>query len=189
MTLLGTGDAAVPVWEACDRYGLVERWLPEWSRVRSLPQRNPIHRFTVDRHLVETAAEAARHTRRVSRPDLLLVGSLLHDIGKGLDGDHSVLGAPIAADCAHRMGFVDEDVEVVRTLVLRHLTLAQIATRRDLDDPVTIQTAASAVRGDRSVLDLLHALTEADSVATGAAVWTDWRAGLVATLVERVRTR
>ncbi len=189
VTLLGTGDAAVPVWEACDRYGLVERWLPEWSRVRSLPQRNPIHRFTVDRHLVETAAEAARHTRRVSRPDLLLVGSLLHDIGKGLDGDHSVLGAPIAADCAHRMGFVDEDVEVVRTLVLRHLTLAQIATRRDLDDPVTIQTAASAVRGDRSVLDLLHALTEADSVATGAAVWTDWRAGLVATLVERVRTR
>jgi [protein-PII] uridylyltransferase len=185
VTLLGTGAAAVPVWEACDRHGLVERWLPEWGRVRSLPQHNPVHRFTVDRHLVETAAEAARHTRRVSRPDLLLVGSLLHDIGKGLGGDHSILGAPIAADCARRMGFVDADVEVIRTLVLRHLTLPQIATRRDLDDPVTIQTAAAAVGNDRQVLDLLHALTEADSVATSAGVWTDWRAGLVAMLVER----
>ncbi|WP_163510400.1 [protein-PII] uridylyltransferase [Fodinicola acaciae] len=185
VSLLGTGEAAVPVWEACDRHGLVERWLPEWSRVRSLPQRNPMHRFTVDRHLVEAATQAARHTRRVSRPDLLLVGSLLHDIGKGLPGDHSVEGAPIAAAYAQRMGFDAADVEVIRRLVRRHLTLPQLATRRDLDDPVTIQAAAEAVGHDQQVLDLLYALTEADSVATGAGVWTDWRAGLVSTLVER----
>lgn len=185
VSLLGTGDAAVPVWEACDRNGLVERWLPGWARVRSLPQRNPMHRFTVDRHLVEAAAQAARHTRRVSRPDLLLVGSLLHDIGKGLPGDHSVEGAPIAADYARRMGFVDADVEVIRRLVLKHLTLPQLATRRDLDDPLTIQAAAEAVGHDQQVLDLLYALTESDSVATGAGVWTDWRAGLVSSLVER----
>ena len=65
--------------------------------MRSRAQHNPVHRFTVDRHLLETAAQAAEHTREVERPDLLLVGALLHDIGKGYPGDHSVVGAEHAA--------------------------------------------------------------------------------------------
>ncbi len=65
----------------------------------------------------------------------------MHDIGKGLPGDHSVEGAPIAADFARRMGFDAADVKVIRRLVRQHLTLPQLATRRDLDDPVTIQAA------------------------------------------------
>ncbi|MFE2613224.1 [protein-PII] uridylyltransferase, partial [Micromonospora chalcea] len=87
ITLLGAGPGLVPAWETCDRYGLIDRWLPEWTRMRSLPQHNPVHRFTLDRHLVQTAYEASRHTRDVERPDQLLLGAFLHDIGKGLDGD------------------------------------------------------------------------------------------------------
>ena len=64
-----------------------------------------MHRFTLDRHLVQTAYEAAAgYTREVDRPDLLLLGALLHDIGKGLPGDHSAVGAPIAAAIAARIG-------------------------------------------------------------------------------------
>ena len=104
ITLLGAGPGLVPAWETCDRYGLIDGWLPEWTRLRSLPQHNPVHRFTLDRHLVQAAYEASRHTRDVDRPDLLLLGAFLHDIGKGLPGDHSTVGAPIAEAVATRIG-------------------------------------------------------------------------------------
>ncbi|WP_433057404.1 [protein-PII] uridylyltransferase [Dactylosporangium sp. CS-033363] len=185
LTLLGSGPAMIAVWEACDRYGLVVNWLPEWARVRSLPQHNPVHLFTVDRHLVETARQAARLTRDVDRPDLLVLCGLLHDIGKGLPGDHSIVGAPIAAAAAARLGLSDADVAQVEKVVRLHLLVPDTATRRDLSDPQTIATVAGAV-GDASTLSLLHALARADAAATGPAAWSDWKGRLIAELVRHV---
>jgi [protein-PII] uridylyltransferase len=158
--------------------------LPEWASVRSRSQRNPYHRFTVDRHLCEAAAAAAPLARTVTRPDLLLFGAWLHDIGKGFPGDHTTAGVRVVAEVATRMGFPAADVAVLVSMVRHHLLLADVATRRDLDDPATVASVASAV-GDRETLALLAALTRADGLATGPAAWNDWKAGLVDDLVRR----
>ncbi|XVU24334.1 [protein-PII] uridylyltransferase [Actinoplanes sp. CA-054009] len=188
VSLLGSGPGLLPTWEACDRYGLTDAWLPEWARLRSLPQHHPIHRYTLDRHLVQAAYEATAYAREVERPDLLLIGAFLHDVGKGLPGDHSVIGAPIAADIATRIGLPAADVATIAKLVRLHLLLPDVATRRDLSDPKTISSVAEAV-GDAGTLDLLHALARADSRATGPAAWSDWKGRLMAELVSRVHTR
>ncbi|MYV43664.1 [protein-PII] uridylyltransferase, partial [Streptomyces sp. SID1328] len=185
ITLLGSGRPTVDVWEALEAEGLISRLLPDWERVRCRPQRNAVHLWTVDRHLIETAVRASALTRRVSRPDLLLVAALLHDIGKGWPGDHSVAGEIIAKDVAARLGFDRADVTVLATLVRHHLLLVETATRRDLDDPATVRAVADAV-GSESTLELLHALTEADALATGPAAWSTWRGSLVSDLVRRV---
>lgn len=185
ITLLGAGESTVGVWEALEAEGLITRLLPDWERVRCRPQRNAVHRWTVDRHLVETAVRASALSRRVGRPDLLLVAALLHDIGKGWPGDHSVAGETIARDVAARIGFDRADVAVLATLVRHHLLLVETATRRDLDDPATVRSVAEAV-GGATTLELLHALTEADALATGPAAWSAWRGSLVADLVKRV---
>ena len=185
IALLGAGHAAVPVWEALDQEGLITALIPDWERVRNRPQRNPLHRFTVDRHLVETAANAAALTREVARPDLLLLTALVHDIGKGWPGDHSVSGAVVARDVCQRIGLSAADAELVAAGVRHHLLLPMTATRRDLDDPVTVRQVAKAV-GSRALLDLLHALASADGLATGTAAWNDWKATLVADLAGRV---
>ncbi|MEU6472284.1 [protein-PII] uridylyltransferase [Streptomyces massasporeus] len=185
VTLLGSGRPTIEVWEALEAEGLITRLLPDWERVRCRPQRNAVHLWTVDRHLIETAVRASEFTRRVSRPDLLLVAALLHDIGKGWPGDHSVAGEIIAKDVAARIGFDRHDVTVVATLVRHHLLLIDTATRRDLEDPATVRSVAEAV-GSQGTLELLHALTEADALATGPAAWSSWRGSLVADLVKRV---
>jgi [protein-PII] uridylyltransferase len=185
LALLGAGPSAIAVWEALDQEGLLTALIPDWERVRNRPQRNPLHRFTVDRHLVECAANSASLARDVARPDLLLLAALLHDIGKGWPGDHSVSGEVVARDFARRVGFNEADAEIIAAAVRHHLLLPTVATRRDLDDPVTVQHVAAAV-GSRLLLDLLHALAQADGLATGPAAWNDWKAGLLADLVRRV---
>ncbi len=189
VTMLGAGRPAIAVLEALDQKGLLVRLLPEWSAVRCRPQRNAYHRFTVDRHLCEAAVGAAANAGKVDRPDLLLVGTWLHDIGKGFVGvrgdDHTIAGEVVIEEVATRMGFSAGDVAVLVAMVRHHLLLPDVATRRDLDDPATVSAVATAV-GDRQLLGLLHFLTVADSEATGPAAWSPWKAGLVSELVDRV---
>ena len=185
ISLIGAGPAMVQIFEALDQEEIIFHWIPEWRAVRSLPQRNVLHRHTVDRHMVETAVQAASLTRKVHRPDLLLFSALFHDIGKGTEDDHSERGAALIAPLAQRIGFSEQDIKTIQLLVKHHLLLSATATRRDLDDPATI-TAVADVIPDLQTLELLHALSIADGEATGRAAWTDWKASLVAELVKRV---
>ncbi|MBX6371877.1 MAG: [protein-PII] uridylyltransferase [Acidothermus sp.] len=183
LALLGAGPPSLPVFEALDQAGLLVRLIPEWEAVRFRRQRTPLHRFTVDRHLIETVIEASALTRRVARPDLLLVGAFLHDIGKGFEGDHSECGASVAEEICRRMGFTPDDAATVAAMVRLHLLLPRTAVRRDLGDPLTVADVAEHIASPQ-LLELLHALAEADGRATG--VWDDWRARLIGELVERV---
>jgi [protein-PII] uridylyltransferase len=172
-------------FEALDQEGLIERWIPEWSHVRFLPQRNVLHHHTVDRHMVQTAVQAAALTRQVHRPDILLVAALFHDIGKGYEGrDHSEYGQELIKPLALRLGFDEDESELIAEMVKHHLLLSAVATRRDLDDPQTIEYVKSLV-GSAELLELLHGLSIADGEATGRTAWSDWKAGLVADLVAR----
>ena len=186
VALLLEGESAIPVLEAIDQRNLLVRVLPEWAPVRSKPQRNAFHRYTVDRHLWQTVANASAVVHRVSRPDLLVLGALFHDIGKGYPGDHTEVGVEKFAVIGQRMGLSTQDQEIVTLLIENHLLLADTATRRDLSDDATISMVAEKV-GTVQVLDLLHALTEADSLATGPSAWSEWKAELISLLVDRVR--
>ena len=185
IALIGAGDPMVRIWESLDQEEILFHWLPEWRSVRSLPQRNALHRHTVDRHMVETAAHSAALTRKVHRPDLLLFAALFHDIGKGTQDDHCDRGEILIEPLARRIGFDESDIKTIKLLVKHHLLLSATATRRDLDDPATIASVTSVIP-DLQTLELLHALSIADGQATGRAAWSDWKESLLADLVRRV---
>ena len=194
--LLRARRPLVAVFEALDHVGALVRLLPEWAHVRARPQRNAYHRFTVDRHLLEAVVECdglldgegvESDVARRCRPELLLFGVLTHDIAKGAPGDHSEVGADWAAAFATRIGLEPHAAEVVSWMVRHHLLMADTATRRDLADPDTIVRFGRAVR-DTERLDLLYALTVADSRATGPAAWSSTKAALCRVLFAETDT-
>lgn len=188
--LLATGDGLFAVWEGLDQAGLIADWLPEWSAVRSRPQRSPVHRHTVDRHLLETVVAAGRLMRTVARPDLLLLAALLHDIGKVPGAaDHSETGARIASEILERMGYDERDRRLVVTAVAEHLTLMELATRHDPTDPDTVTSAYAVVQGDAQLAEILIALSEADARAAGPMSWSSQREALFRTLVTGLQAR
>jgi len=196
--LLRAGDRGREVFDVLDALGWAERALPEWAHVRGLPQYAPFHLHPVDVHLWRTVEETVKLARRDSpEPPLAgvaaeldslddaLLAALLHDIGKGWPGDHSIAGAQAARAFCRRAAFGPGTTGTVARAIEHHLLLPTIATRRDLDDPAVIRDVADAVV-DRHTLRVLYLLSVADSRATGPAVWSPWKASLLHALYERV---
>ncbi|MGH8903813.1 MAG: [protein-PII] uridylyltransferase [Egibacteraceae bacterium] len=191
-----------------DSIGLPVALLPGWERIRGLPQRNPLHRYDLDTHGFRAVYELVAIGKGALDPahakiwagladqgagyslpngqDTVLLGTWLHDVGKGLPGDHSVAGEAVARDWVAHMGFGAGHVRRVGQLVRLHLLLPDVATRRDLDDEDEIFAVARQVGGVET-LDGLYLLSLADSRATGPAAWSAWKDGLLAKLYSRVR--
>jgi [protein-PII] uridylyltransferase len=186
VSLLGSGKFLLTIWDSLDENELIDKFLPIWQRVRSLPQSSPVHIWTVDRHLLETVIHAVELSRGVSRPDLLFVGCLLHDIGKGELTDHTLVGMKIAQEVVPQLGFDPSETDIIVRLIEHHLLLSETATKRDLTDKATIDFVKEKVK-TQEFLDLLYALTLADAAATGPLVNTDWRKHLIDQLYESVK--
>jgi [protein-PII] uridylyltransferase len=196
--ILQSGVRGVLALEAMDLGGLLAALIPEWQPVHAFPQRDLYHRYTVDRHLFATVAELASSrstderdvhdawSRNIDGSDALFAAALLHDIGKGRPGDHSLVGSELATQIATRMGFEPDDVDDVTFLVRHHLALAETAMRRDLNDANTTRDMAERV-GDERRLAMLYLLTRADALATGPEAWSSFRSSLVRELYVRTR--
>ena len=136
--LLSVGHAGTHAIETLDQLGVWERYLPEWARVRNMPQFNPYHRWSVDRHLLETVANAAGSpTGRAPAGPSCSSAPCYTTSGKGRGVDHSEAGAAISAGVGERLGLSTEDQRALEKLVRYHLLLPDVATRRDLEDPAT----------------------------------------------------
>ncbi len=205
LALLRRGESGMAALDVLDRVGVLDCFISGWPEVRSRPQRDPYHRFTVDGHLLRTMAGvdalldgpgldplAAELVPFITDPRAVALGALLHDIGKVGRGEHVLVGAEVARAQVRTMGLDDQRADLVSFMVAEHLLLPDTATRRDLTDENLILDVAATV-GTLERLAALYLLAVADAAATGPAAWTPWRQALVRELVTqgsaRSRTR
>ncbi len=174
--------------------GVLDHLVPAITHARCLMQFNQYHSFTVDEHSLR-AVEAVERLeadpgpvgtayREIRRKDLLHLALLLHDLGKGFEEAHSEVGRRIARETAERLGLVTRETNRLVFLVHQHLTMEQLATRRDLSDPGLVARFSHDV-GSPETLRMLYALTAADIIAVGPGKWTDWKADLLTLLFDR----
>ncbi len=182
--------------------GVLGRYLPEWGALTCLVQYDVYHKFTADQHSLiavqnlEALAPGqspdsegnAQVVSELERPGLLMLGMLLHDIGKGKGHGHVAKGIPLIETLAARMGLPAEDADKVIFLVAHHLTMSHVAQRRDIDDPKTIESLAGICRTPER-LRMLYLLTCADMRAVGPGVMTGWQAQVLWDLYARTLAR
>ena len=188
LRIVRTGEHGVAALDVLDRLGWLPRLLPAWADVRCRPQRDPYHRYTVDTHLTRALAEMARlchQTSEIPDRDGLLLGALLHDIGKTGAGRHVEVGTRVASESLDRMGVGGGTRDLAAFLVAEHLLLPDTATRRDLTDEDLILDVAARIETPERLM-ALHLLAQADAAATGPAASTPWRQTLVRELVSRI---
>ena len=200
LRLLSSGEPGVRALEAMDRIELLERFVPEWSAVRCRPQRDPYHRYSVDVHLLEALRGMGRLLDEPGNDDpvvswavplagdrsAMLLGALLHDIGKTGEGNHVPVGARVARETLDRMGIERATADLASFMVQEHLLISDTATRRDLSDEDLVLGVAARV-GTPERLAALFLLTVADAGATGPSAWTPWRQALIRELVGKVQ--
>ncbi|HEY1630207.1 MAG TPA: [protein-PII] uridylyltransferase [Rhizomicrobium sp.] len=173
--------------------GVLGRFIPAFDHAVGLMQFNMYHHYTVDEHLIRAVGNIAAIDRgelrqehplstdiikRVKSRGALYVAILLHDIAKGLPGDHSVVGAQIAETLGPRFGLSPTDTAAVAWLVKNHLVMSDTAQKRDIADPKTVRDFVEAVQSPE-MLRLLLILTVADIRAVGPGVWNGWKGQLL----------
>lgn len=174
--------------------GVLDCVIPEWRHVRNLLQFNQYHHYTVDEHTLQcleicekfsddTPWGAACGT--LSSPELLHLGLILHDAGKGYPEDHSQVGARLAKDVCKRLNMSDSQTDVVEFLVLRHLEMADLAFRHDISDERVLMDFSRKV-GTAERLTMLYILTVADVSGVGRGVWNKWKSELLTELYDRL---
>ena len=194
LTLLRTTGTLGQALRGLHQNGVLEAVLPCLQHIRCLLQFNQYHHYTVDEHTLRTIEAVERFAadlssvgkayREIHHKEILHLALLLHDAGKGYDEDHSEVGRRLASDVALRLALPDHQRDLLMFLVHRHLRMADLALRRDINDPAVLLKFSHEV-GSPEALRMLFVLTAADISAVGPGVWNEWKAELTTILYER----
>ena len=181
--------------------GVLGAFIPEFGKIIAMMQFNMYHSYTVDEHTIQTISVLAQIERDELVEELPIASSILndgvnrkiiyvallvHDLGKGQQEDHSILGAKLARQICPRLGLTTEETETVEWLVRYHLLMSDMAQKRDIADPRTVRDFAKAVKTVKR-LDLLCVLTVCDIRGVGPDTWNNWKASLIRALYRQTR--
>jgi len=180
------------------RYGVLSALFPEFRRVTGQMQHDLFHVYTVDEHSLLCVRNVLRFASaeeskdlldcheiylQLAKSELLILAALTHDIGKGLGGNHSELGANITRQFCAQLNLSAEDTDTITWLVSTHLDMSSLSQNADISDGDIITRFADHV-GTLERLAYLYLLTIADMQATGPTVWNSWKGSLLKQLLD-----
>ncbi len=200
LSILRKGDGVGGILKKMYELGLLSRYIPEFSEIEGKVHYDLYHVHPVDIHSILAIEELGKLRgglyqkdyplltsliREIENPEILFLTTLLHDIGKGTAGDHSLIGKEMVKQIGERMGLPAEDRGLIEFLVSHHLYMIETGFRRDLHDEQVILRFANEVKNIKQIR-MLYLLTFADIKAVGPEAWTSWKNTLLMELFLKV---
>lgn len=183
---------------AMNQYEVLGLFLPAFKELNGYVQHGVYHCFTTDEHtlytiknvekLAEDTSMLGRIFKNLDDREILYLGLLFHDIAKPVNiAGHEILGVEITSSILFTLGYSEQEIDRITLLVRYHLLMEQIAFRRNLNDPETLNNFTSKFKSTYE-LDLLYLVTYADLSAVNPAVWTSWKSELLSELYRKSRS-
>jgi len=201
LEILAQRGNVAPSLRAMHELGLLGRYLPSFGKLTCMVQHEFFHQYTADEHTLVClekldklagAQEAglapyAEIFQKLERPYVLYLALLFHDAGKANSGgNHAENGGRIAIAVAKRLGLDAATTHTLHLIIRRHLEMALISQRRDLDDPAVIRAFAALIETQEH-LNMLTLHTLADSMATSDKLWNGFKDTLLWSLHHKTR--
>jgi len=172
--------------------GVLSAFLPEFKDLVGFLQHGVYHCYTADEHTLVTIQNIEKLEKDTSTlgkiynnlkdRETLFLALLFHDIAKPINvSGHEIIGSEMASSIMHRLGYSEEEIDQVTFLVKNHLMMEQVAFRRNLSDPDTLNNFTAKFNSIQN-LDYLYLITYADLSAVNPAVWTSWKSELLSEL-------
>lgn len=193
IAILRTSKGITHQFRQMNRYGILAAYLPSFANIVARMQYDLFHIYTVDAHTLFVLRNLRRFSlekhfnelpfcnsvfMKISKPEILYIAAIFHDIAKGMGGDHSVLGEQIAQDFCVQHKLPSSDTKLITWLVRNHLIMSMTAQRKDISDPDIIHEFALQV-GSIQYLNHLYLFTVADIRATNPSLWNSWKDSLL----------
>jgi len=170
---------------AMNELGVLGAFLPEFKEMINFFQPGVYHCYTADEHTLVALSNLenlnnennfmGRLFQSIKEKDILYLAVIFHDIAKPITvSGHEIIGAEIANSVMERLGYGQNEIQKVKFLVRHHLTMEQVAFRRNLNDATTLNIFAD-IFPSSEMIDLLYLLTYADLSAVSPVVWTQWK--------------
>ena len=174
-------------------YGVLAAYLKSFSKIVGMMQFDLFHIYTVDEHTLSVLSNTRYMStqnckikypfiyevfKNLLSPEILYLGAIFHDIGKGREKDHSLVGSSESLKFCSDHGMSKHKSEMVCWLVENHLLMSLTTQKKDISDSEVIKDFASIVKTQER-LDYLYLLTIADIRGTNPQLYTDWKDSLL----------
>jgi len=201
MEIIRQGSGLTHGFRRMNKIGVLGAYIPEFGVIVGQMQHDLFHTYTVDEHTLFLVRNLRRFSceeykrefplcseifYQISKPEILYIAGLFHDIAKGRGGDHSKLGVVDATTFCENHGLSNYDTDLVAFLIRHHLTMSATAQRYDIHDPDVLKKFSKTIQSVER-LNYLYLLTVADIRATNENLWNSWRDSLLKQLYHMTR--
>ena len=177
-----------PLMKLIYNAGLFQAVIPSAKKIIDQPQFDGYHRHPVDIHSIKTLKfsqniendyiKSIFDSLNNEQKIIVRLVAFFHDIGKGRNNDHHIVGEKLFKSMMKSFDFNEELIKLGARLVRYHNMMSYMATHEDIYSEKTILNFTGIIK-NKETLKMLYIITYCDISAVGKNIFNNSTASLL----------